>query len=418
MKNDKIGFMVQTEAWKQPFHNFRRFIAKLWLKLFPKITIIGITGSHGKTNTTRAITQVLSEKYKTLQTDLNLDTIYNLPVTILKLRPWHKFLVLEYGVDHKDEMDFHLGLVKPSIGVVTGINPTHSDQGLLGSLEGVIAEKSKLLEALPTDGLAILNWDDQKVRKMAKRTKGKVLWYSTSTKCDFWAKNIKVDFSGTSFTLCHKNKKVSFKTGLVGRHFIHECLAAAAVGRRLGLSWKEIKKGLGRLKPLGGRVSIQKGPKGSILINDALRANPASTMAGLQVLADLPTSGRRIAVLGEMGELGVLAESGHRQVGKKVARLPLDYLICVGPLTKFIAEEAKKGGIKKEQIFFVEDINQAAKMLEKILQKGDLFYLKGSLLRHMERVLLILQGKKVGCKVTFCHFYHQCPVCPNLSSGL
>lgn len=410
--------MAQIAAWKQPVHQIRRLIAKFWLQLFPKITIIGVTGSYGKTNTTRAIAQVLSEKDKALQTDLNLDTIYNLPITILKLRPGHKFLVLEYGVDHKNEMDFHLELVKPSIGLVTGINPTHSDPELLGSLGGVITEKSKLLEALPLDGLAILNWDDKEVRRMAKRSRAQVLWYGTSPKCDFWAENIKVNFSGTSFTLGHKNKKVNLKTGLVGSHFVHQCLAAAVVGRKLGLSWKEIKKGLSLLRPLEGRVSIEKGPKGSILINDALRANPASTMAGLQVLTDLPTKGRRIAVLGEMGELGVLAEKGHRQVGKEVTNMLLDYLICVGPLTKFIAEEAKKGGMRKERIFWVKDIHQAAKVLKKILKKGDLFYLKGSLLRHMERVLLILQGKKVACKETVCHFYSQCPVCPNLSSRL
>lgn len=415
MKSGKIGFMAQTAAWKQLFHNFRRSIAKLWLKLFPKITIVGITGSHGKTNTTRAINQVLSEKYKTLQTNLNLDTIYNLPITILKLRPWHKFLVLEYGVDHKGEMDLHLELAKPSIAVVTGINPTHSDPELLGSLENVIKEKSKLLEALPPDGLAILNWDDKRVREMAKKTKAQVIWYGTTPKCDFWAKDIKVDFSGTRFTLRCKDKKISLKTGLIGRHFVHECLAAAAVGRRLGLTWGEIKKGLALLKPLKGRVSIEKGPKGSILINDALRANPASTIAGLKVLVDLPTRGRRIAVLGEMGELGTLAESGHHQIGREVGKLKVDYLIVVGPLTRFIAEEAEKKGMEKDRIFWVKDVHQAAKVLEKILKKGDLFYLKGSLLRHMERVLLLLQGKRMGCKVTSCHFYHQCPVCSNLS---
>ena len=414
--------MAQNSGWKQPFHQARRLLAKLWLKFNPQLTIIGITGSYGKTNTTRAITQVLGEKYKTLQTDLDLDTIYNLPITILKLRPWHQKLVLEMGVDHKNEMDFHLSLVKPSIAVVTGINPTHSEPELLGSLEGVIKEKRKLLQILPKDGLAILNWDDENVWKMARFTKAKVLKCGTSPKCDFWADKIKVDFSGTSFILHYENKKFAIKTGLVGRHFIHECLAAAAVGINQGLTWGQIKNGLSKLKPLAGRLSIEKGPKGTILINDVLRANPASTIAGLQTLVDLPTlraaQGRRIAVLGEMGELGELAQEEHRRVGKEVAGLKIDYLVSVGPLQKLTAEEAIKSGMKKNQVFWVENVAQAARILERLLSVGDLFYLKGSLLRHMERIPLILNGEEVGCKVTSCHFYHQCPSCPYLKMGL
>ena len=412
--------MAQNNNWKQPFHNFRRFIAKLWLKFNPQLTIVGITGSYGKTNTTRAIAAVLSQKHKVIQTDLDLDTIYNLPITILKLRPWHQKLVLEMGVDHKNEMDFHLSLVKPSIAVVTGINPTHSEPELLGSLEGVIKEKRKLLQILPKDGLAILNWDDENVRKMVRLTKAKVLKYGTSPKYDFWADKIKVDFSGTSFILHYENKKFAIKTGLVGRHFIHECLAAAAVGINQGLTWGQIKNGLSKLKPLAGRLSIEKGPKGTILINDALRANPASTMAGLQTLVDLPRqlAGRRIAVLGEMGELGELAQEEHWRVGKEVAGLKIDYLVSVGPLQKLTAVEAIKSGMKKNQVFWVENVAQAAQILERLLSVGDLFYLKGSLLRHMERILLILNGKDVGCRVTLCHFYHQCPSCPYLKMGL
>ncbi len=419
----RIEFMAETSAWKQPLHQTRRLVAKLWLKLNPQVKIIGITGSYGKTNTARAITQVLSERHHTLQTDLNLDTVYNLPITLLKLRPGHQILVLEYGVDHKNEMDFHLGLVKPQIGVVTGINPTHSDPELLGSLAGVIKEKGKLVEALPKNGLAVLNYDDQKVRPMAKKTKAKVVWYGTAENCDFRAEDIEVDFSGTSFKLSYtklslRTKLCKIKTGLIGRHFVYECLAAAAVGRNLGLSWSEIKKGLAKLKPLKGRMSVEKGPRGSVLLNDALRANPASTIAGLETLSDLPVKGHRIAVLGEMGELGDLAETSHREVGRKVAELKLDYLISVGPLQKLVAGQAKKNGMNPDKVFWVKDVQAAAEILKKILKKDDLVYLKGSLLRHMERVMLILQGKKVSCQKTVCHHYHQCPICPYLQVGL
>lgn len=404
--------------WKQPFHWARRILAKTWLRFFPNLTIIGITGSYGKTNTTRAIATVLAEKYKTLQTDLNLDTIYNLPITILKLRPGHQKLVLEMGVDHKGEMDFHLWLVKPQIGVVTGINPTHSEPELLGSLGGVIREKSKLLAALPKTGWAILNWDDKRVRPMARATKAKIVRYGTTPEADFWAEKIKVGFSGTEFILHHSGKKIRITTGLVGRHFVHSCLVAAAVGQLEGLTWSQIKNGLGKLKPLKGRLSIEKGPQGAILLDDHLRANPASTLAGLQTLDDLPTKGKKVAVLGEMGELGKMAKIEHQRVGKELAQLKIDYLISVGPLQKLTAEAAIKAGMKKERVFWATDVVAAAEILKKILKAGDLVYLKGSLLRHLERILLILEGKKVGCQAVSCHHYEQCWGCPYLLSGL
>lgn len=408
--------MAVTLNWRQPFHQARGLLAKIWRKFFPNLTIVGVTGSYGKTNTVQAIAQVLSERYQTLQTDLNLDTVYNLPITLLRLRPGHQKLVLEYGVDHQNEMERHLSLVKPSIAVVTGINPTHSDPELLGSVEGIIKEKSKLLAALPTDGLALLNWDDLNVRKMSRVAKSTIILYGLSRDCDFWADNIEVDFSGTTFDLYYEGKEFKMTTGLVGRHFVAACLAAAAVGVNQGLTWPEIKRGLSKLEPLSGRLSIEKGPKNSILINDALRANPASTIAGLQTLADLPTKKKRIAVLGEMGELGDSAEAEHQRVGRFLVGLNIDYLVAIGPLQKFTVQETIKAGMKKERVFWAENVTEAAQILEKLLDAGDLLYLKGSLLRHLERIVLILQGEKINCATISCHFYHSCQNCPKLSA--
>lgn len=400
---------------KKIFHQSRRTIAKIWLKLNPQITVIGVTGSYGKTNTARAIFQVLSEKFKTLQTDLNLDTKYNLPITLLKIRPWHQKLVLEYGVDHQGEMNWHLNLVKPQIAVLTGINPTHADEEHLGSLQNIIQEKKKLLLALPKKGLAILNHDDFHVQQMTDGIKAKIILYGLDkNKCDYWAEKIEIDFNGTSFTLGYDDKKIFMKTGLVGRHFVQGCLAAVAVGFNQNLTMEQIKKGLAKLKPLPGRLSIEKGPFDSILLNDSLRANPASTLAGLQTLADLPARGKKIAVLGEMGELGELAEKEHQKIGEYVAKLKIDYLISVGPLQKLTVQQALKSGLKKEQVFWAKDVIEAADFLKRILKQTDLLYLKGSLLRHMERIILLLKNQKLDCKVISCHNYNQCDVCPKL----
>lgn len=405
---------MATASWKVPFHQARRFLAKAWLKVFPNLKIVGITGSYGKTNTTRAIAQVLSQRYKTFRTDLDLDTIYNLPVTILKLRLGHQVLVLEYGVDNVGEMDFHLSLVRPQIGVLTGISPVHSDPELLGSLEGIIAEKGKLLKTLPDDGWAILNHDDEQVREMAKQTSAKLIWYGKSLKCDYWADQIKIDLSGTSFTLHHGKKQKKIKFGLVGKHFVHSSLAAAAVGQIYGMGLNQIAKQLEKLTPLPGRMSVEKGPSGTILLNDSLRANPASTMAGLETLSQLPCQGRKVAVLGEMGELGKYAKGEHRKVGKKVASLKIDFLVAIGPLQKLTAREAIKAGMAKNRVFPVKDVFEAAQSLKKILKKGDIFYLKASLLRHVERVIFLLEGKKVDCHQISCHEYENCQSCPRL----
>lgn len=405
---------MASSFWKAPYHAARRVLAQAWLKAFPDLKIIGVTGSYGKTNTTCAITCVLSSKFKTLKTDLNLDTIYNLPMTILKLRPGHQALVLEYGVDRVGEMDFHLRLVTPQIGVLTGITPVHSDRQLLGSLEGIIKEKGKLLKALPKGGWAILNHDDNKVRKMAKLVRAKIVWYGQAESCDYHACDIKVDFSGTSFTLFHKKRKKRIKISLVGKHFVHEALIAAAVGEIFGLGLEEIARELGKLQPLPGRMSVEKGPLGTILLNDSLRANPASTLAGLETLAALPCQGRRVAVLGEMGELGKYARVEHQKVGRKVASEKIDFLVSVGPLQKLVAEEAIKAGMKKDYVFTAKDVFEAAKILRKILKKGDLFYLKASLLRHIERVLFLLEGQKISCQATSCHFYENCQFCHRL----
>jgi len=398
---------------KKIYHISRRLLAKLWLMFNKQLTVIGVVGSYGKTNTTRAIASVLSQKYKTLQTDLNLDTIYNLPITILRSRLRHQKIVLEYGVDHKGEMPFHLSLVKPKIGILTGITPTHAQKDLLGSLEGITEEKGKLLESLPKDGLLIVNWDDESARKMAKKTQAKIWRYSLEDpNVEFYAKDITINFSGTTFTLLSKdNGDIKIKTGLIGQHFVQCCLAAVAVGLYQGLNLKQIKEGLSKLKPLPGRLSIEKGPFDSVLLNDSLRANPASTLAGLKVLSTLKTKGKRIAVLGEMGELGFFAKEEHRRIGKAVSRLKIDYLISVGPLQKLTAQSALKSGMKKNAVFYVEDVVKAASILKKILKKDDLFYLKGSLLKHLERILILLENKKVDCRVSSCHFYHRCWDC-------
>lgn len=375
------------------FHTSRRILAKLWLQSHKKTEVIGVTGSYGKTNTVVAIEAVLSQKYKTLSTDINLDTTYNIPITILKLTNQEK-LILEYGVDHVGEMSQHLFIAKPKVVVVTGISPVHADRDHLGSLENIIREKSKLVEAVPKDGFAVLNFDAPEVAGMKDKCAGRVIFYGLDKdNCTVWANRLKLALGGLEFNLHYKDQMVKVKTSLFGKQFVYNCLAAAAVGVLSEISLSQIARGLESVKPLEGRMSLEPGPKGTTLLNDSRRANPASTIAGLQTLKDFPAK-RKVAILGEMGELGDWEEKGHRDVGKAAALIKPDYLVCVGPLTKYIAEEAEKT-MRKNSVIWVADVFQAAGVLAGILKKGDLVYLKGSLLKHLERIPLIIEGKKV-----------------------
>lgn len=379
--------------FKSLFHNLRRLVAKIWLLFHQNVEVVGVTGSYGKTNTTSAISTVLAEKFKVLETDTNLDTRYNIPITVLRLSDQKK-LILEYGIDKPGEMDFHLFVARPKIAVITGITPVHADKDLLGSVENIIKEKSKLVAAVPRSGWAIINWDDQQARETVEKVKGKTIFFGRNRyHCEFWASHIKTNFNGTSFKFHFRNSSHVVRIPLVGKHHVYTAMAAAIVGVIFGMKWRQIKMGLSKLVPLEGRLNIEPGPKDSVILNDSRRSNPASAVAGLQTLADLHAK-RKIAVIGEMGELGKYEMEGHRAVGHKAALTKPDFLICVGQATKHTAEEATKG-MRKNQVVWVKDVFEAAGILSGMLRKGDLWYLKGSLLKHLERIPLIIEGKEV-----------------------
>lgn len=375
---------------KSIFHLLKRALARSLFNKKKDVTVVGITGSYGKTNTSTAIAKILSKKFKTLQTDLNLDTNHNIPNTLLKLRD-EKILVIEYGIDHIGEMENNLKLVRPKIGVLTGIAPVHTDQEHLGSLENVIQEKGRLLEALPSDGVAFINWDDGRAREMSEKTLAKVIFFGTDSKhCQIYATEPRVTLEGTEFKLHWEKKSVKVKTKLIGRHHLNNLSAAAGVALVLGMNLEEVAKAVEKIEPLEGRVSIEKGFNKTIWINDSRRANLASMLAGLQVLSDIKAK-RKIAVLGEMREMGDYAEEGHREVGRFVAKIKPNYLVTIGNTTQWVSQVAKE----KVDTYEAEDVFDAAEKLKDILKPGDLVYLKGSLLAHTERIPLILQGKKV-----------------------
>jgi len=357
-------------------HLLTRKLAKAWLGLNSQVKVIGIVGSFGKTTTTQVVSQFLGLNLPTLSTDFNLDTIYNLPLTILKLRYSHRYLALEMGVDHKKEMDFHLSLVKPDILIFTGITPVHSDKDLLGSIEGVKKEKGKAIEAVvEKGGWVIANKDDLLVKELIKENKVKnIVWYSIKDKdADLVTDSIKLDKKGTSFTIKNGGEEVKIRGQFWGEGYVAAFLAAAGLGKVLKIPIKGLVKTGREVKALGGRMSLEKGPGGFWLLNDRLRANPASTKMGLEAFAKIPVSkgGRKIVVLGEMGELGEYAKVEHQKIGQLLEKLKFEQIIGIGPLLKETG--------KKTKITWVKDVVEAAAELKKLkLTSNDMLYLKGS----------------------------------------
>lgn len=414
--------------YKKPFHSFRRFVAQKWLSHMPALQI-AVTGSQGKTTTTDIIHHLLKIDGPTVCTDINLDTTYNVPITALRVAPWSRFALFELGVDHPHEMDQHLEIVKPKIAVITGISPVHTDQEHFGSLENLIKEKRKLIEALPSDGYAILNGDDKNVRSMASYTKAHIIFYGRNTDNDIYASDIKVTLEGTSFNI-HLSKlrieklpeSLSISTSLIGPHHIYTIMSSLSVMliiqkmSHMRLSPNKYINLIKNIKPLSGRMSVENGPLGTMLLNDSLRANPTSTTAGLQTLSFLDHPGKKIAVLAEMGELE-MPEEEHEKIGTLISQLSIDKVVLIGPLHRYTKEKAITDGFDHSSIYWTENVVQAAHILKTIINTGDLIYLKGSLLRHVERVPMILNGENVKCKIGICPFYHHCQKCEYKEHG-
>lgn len=403
---------------RRGWHASRRLMAKVWLNAVHRNTFqVAITGSYGKTSTTRAIYAVVARHTPTVVTDLNLDTIYNVPITALKLRG-QPLIIFELGIDTPNEMAFHLELVRPRIGVLTGLAPVHTDEKHLGSFEAIITQKRKVIEALPPDGLAVLNYDDPLVRQQAQYARARVVGYGTAPDCDYRAENISLRLDGSRFRAVTPEGAFEVETPLPGAHNCANLMAVIAVTRALDVPMDTILQTFKELEALKGRANVEEGPLGTMLINDALRANPASTKAGLRYLRDLDVAGQRIAVLGEMGELGISAVPEHEDVGRVAASADLDWLLCIGPLTRHIAQAARAAGMDGDRIVAVDNVREVADRLREIIVKGDVLYLKGSLMRHLERVILLLENQQtVGCVVVSCPFYHQCTACQYLETG-
>jgi UDP-N-acetylmuramoyl-tripeptide--D-alanyl-D-alanine ligase len=346
--------------------------------------VIGITGSIGKTTTKEMIYGVLSQRFRTLKSEGNYNSETGLPLTLLKLELSHQRVVLEMGMYDLGEIAELADIARPHIGVVTNVGPSHLER--LGTIERIAQAKTELVEALPGDGVAILNGDDPWVRQMAARTEAKVFYYGLDNTCDLWANHIESQgLEGIRFRFHHGPETIHAKVAMLGRHSVHTALAAAAVGLVEGQSWEEIIDGLRGAVQL--RLLVVPGLQGATILDDTYNASPTSSIAALNLLEEL--DGRKIAVLGDMLELGAFEEEGHRKVGRRALDV-VAVLITVGERGRLIAEEALACGMEGGKVFIEEDNDSAIARLREIVAPGDIILVKGSRGMKMEEIVAAL----------------------------
>lgn len=360
-------------------------IAGFWRNKL-KVEVIGITGSVGKSTTKELAASVLSQRYRTLKNPGNLNNEIGLPLTLLQLGRGHERAVLEMGFYVPGEIAFLCELARPKIGVITNIGTVHAERA--GSQEMIALGKSELIQSLPEDGTAILNYDDPLVRPMAEKTKARVFYYGLSPEANLWADRIEgMGLNGIRFRLHYQNENLQLRVPLIGQHSVHTALRAAAVGLVEGLSWQEIITGL-QTGHTQLRLAAVHTKKGALILDDTYNASPQSTLAALNLLEEL--DGNRIAVLGDMLELGQYEQSGHRMVGVRAAQV-CNELVTVGELGKMIADAALQSDLKKSQVKWFATVEEATDYLKNHLKKGDVVLLKGSRGMRMERITAALE---------------------------
>lgn len=389
-----------------------RLMAKAVLAKYEPI-VVGITGSVGKTSAKEAIFSVLSKQYRTRKNEKNYNNEIGIPLTVIgaetggrSLRKWAgvflgwlrmmlfredypEILVLEMGVDRPGDMRYLTSFIRPSVGVVTNISSSHIE--FFGSLDSIAQEKGILVESLPAGGFAVLNADDELAAKMALRTEASKMTFGFSEGSGVNGAHVAYHYDddapdGISFKLGYDGKSMPVRLkGILAKHQVNAALSAVAVGLSFKMNLVDIAQSLERFNPPPGRLNIIRGLNGSFLIDDTYNASPASTVAALEVLSELKAE-RRIAVLGDMLELGEEEERGHDAVAGKVMEMDPDLFFAVGARMGKAAEKMIAKGYPKEKVHRFADPESAGEKVRSLVMKKDLVLIKGSQGMRMEKV--------------------------------
>lgn len=341
------------------------------------VKVVGVTGSVGKTTTKDMVASVLSQKYNVLKTEGNYNNEIGMPLTVFNMDKNTEVAVLELGMSEFREIDYLSAIAKPDIAVITNIGTSHIEN--LGSREGILKAKTEMLPYIQEKGIVILNADDDMLITLDTE-KYNIIWYGIENKCGIYADNIQL--LGLEGSKCdiHTGKEIlSVYIPVSGKHMIYNAMAAVAAGKQLGLDNEQIVKGICEFIPTKMRMNIINCENGITIINDAYNASPQSMKAAIDVLTGSACI-RKVAILGDMYEMGDFAPKYHKEVGEYAAKADIDVIIAVGEISENIKSGAEEAGAKKVLYFRKqEDIK-----LQEILKKGDIVLVKASRGMHLE----------------------------------
>jgi len=360
--------IIKVENTLEALYDIARYKRSLY-----NIPVVAVTGSVGKTSTKDVIASVVSTKYKTLKTEGNNNNNIGLPLTILKLKD-HEALVIEMGMNHFGEISLLTSIAKPTLAVITNIGTSHI--GNLGSRENILKAKLEILEGMSIPKI-IINNDNDLLHNWSLKNQEKIEihTFGIQNKSELNAQNINLHEEGSEFTAVSETQCLNIQVPVGGEHFVYNALCATEVGHILEISNEMIQQGIAQFELTKKRMDIKKLENGAILINDAYNASYESMKASLEYLQNY-TGTRKIAVLGDMFELGEFSEELHKKVGEEVAKRNIDILICAGEASKFIIEEAEKSS--KIKTYFFNNNDEIVENLCQELRKGDVVLVKAS----------------------------------------
>ena len=353
------------------------------------LPIVAVAGSNGKTTTKDLIAAVLRQKYSTLHSEASFNNDVGVPLTLLRLESANEAAVLEAGTNHPGELAPLVRMIEPVYGVITSIGREHLE--FFGDLAGVAEEEGWLPELLPAEGRLFINGDSPMIERLERRTRAAVVRVGLGPGNDWRARLATVDDTGTTFGVTAPVVSCGgeYRLPLLGRHQVANALLAIAVGAQFGLTRREIQRGLTACPPPRMRLQLWE-TNGIRVLDDAYNANADSMRAALQTLHDLPCAGRRVAVLGDMNELGTAAATAHAEVGALAAELGVNHLFAIGKHATVMGQSARRAGLI--QVAEYDGVDGAAEALKRLVQKDDLVLIKASRAVRIERVGDVLKG--------------------------
>ncbi len=388
IKSDGKKSIIMVEDTLKALQN----ISKYFLNR-ANIPVVGVTGSTGKTTTKELIYNVLAQKFKVLKNKGNFNNHIGMPLTLLNIKEEHEIIVLEMGMSNRGEIDLLAEITTPEVGVITNIGICHIEN--LGSKEEIFKAKMEISHYMDESSVLIVNGDNEYLGRLRERdTKYKRVFAGLRENNDIYVEEIRdLGDKGIEFSILYGGETHDFKLNVPGIHNVYNGLLAIAVGVHYNISFEKIKDGLSNFYGNEMRMNIVSLDDDMKLINDCYNASPDSVKAALGVLESIESK-RKIAILGDMLELGDYSEDAHREVGRMVSRREIDFLITVGNDAENIGKEAIETGLPRKKVFTLANNEAAINLLDTLKQPGDTILVKGSRGMKMEEIVQYLQERR------------------------